>query len=433
MDRESKSSKADVKTSASRSPRKRAPTGARSVELRLADALAQQAATAEILRVMADSSNDVQPVLHAIAEQAARLCRAAFARVFLVDGDMMRPLAQFTEAAELETPVHAMRLSRGSISGRATLDRKTVHVADVVPLLDHEFPDARENAQTAGIRASLAVPLLRHEACHGAIFLWRREPGLFAPDQVALVETFARQAAIAIDNARLFNEVQARNKDLTEALEQQTATSEILRVISGSPTDVQPVFDTIAANALRLCDGVFSGLYRFDGELHSHRGDVEHRYRRRRGVPHRLSLPPEPRRRDAARDPDRASWSHIPDMPRRSGIRLSGVLPSATHYRSVLSVPMLRDGKPARNHHGLRATIPRPFPNAQIELLKTFAEQAVIAIENVRLFTELRCAQPRSHRSARAADGDAATILRVISAVARPTCSRCSTRSRAQR
>ena len=114
---------------------------------------------------MADSSNDVQPVLSAIAEQAARLCRAAFARVFLVDGDIIRPLAQFTEAAELETPVHAMPLSRGSISGRATLDRKAVHVADILPLLDHEFPDARENLESTKFRAALAVPLLRHDTC----------------------------------------------------------------------------------------------------------------------------------------------------------------------------------------------------------------------------------------------------------------------------
>ena len=428
MDRESKSSKADVKTSASRSPRKRAPTGVRSVELRLADALAQQAATAEILRVMADSSNDVQPVLHAIAEQAARLCRAAFARVFLVDGDMMRPLAQFTEAAELETPVHAMRLSRGSISGRATLDRKTVHVADVVPLLDHEFPDARENAQTAGIRASLAVPLLRHEACHGAIFLWRREPGLFAPDQVALVETFARQAAIAIDNARLFNEVQARNKDLTEALEQQTATSEILRVISGSPTDVQPVFDTIAANALRLCDGVFSGLYRFDGDF-IHIGAMSNIDTA--GVAaFRTAYPCRPNRGGATQ---RAILTgqlvHIPDIRDDPEYTYQGVA-EATHYRSVLSVPMLRDGKPLGTITVYR-DVPRPFPNAQIDLLKTFAEQAVIAIENVRLLPSSVHATAISPKPS--SSKPRATTCCASSDAPRPRCSRCSTRSRAQR
>jgi GAF domain-containing protein len=225
----------------------------------MADALAQQAATSEILRVMSTSPTDVQPVLDAVARLAARLCHAPYARVLLAEGDVMRPLAQYSAEGVPTLSMHPVPLDRTSVSGRAALDRATVHHADIVPLVNSEFPGARANARGAGFRAVLAVPLIHEGSAYGALFLWRREPGLFAPDQVALVETFATQAAIAIANVRLFHATQ-------EALEQQTATSEILRVISQSQTDVQPVFDTIAANALRLCDADFSALFRFDGE-----------------------------------------------------------------------------------------------------------------------------------------------------------------------
>ena len=192
----------------------------------------------------------MQPVLDAVAERAALLCEAPLARVLLVDGDVFRAMAWYSLDGTSQARMDPLPLKRTTIVGRAVLERATIHHDDVVPLLETEYPDAL-NARRHGVRAVLAVPLIREGNAYGAILLWRREPGLFRRDQVALVQTFAQQAAIAIDNVRLFHETK-------EALEQQTATSEILRVISRSQTDVQPVFETIAANALRLCDARLS-------------------------------------------------------------------------------------------------------------------------------------------------------------------------------
>src|SRR5207244_7723930 len=164
-----------------------------------------------------------------------QLCEAPFARILLIDGDMLVPTVDhgYTSEGRASPPVAPVPLKRTSITGRTALDRKTIHHADILPLLDTEYPDARYNAKVTGFRAVLSVPLLREDDAYGAIFLYRREPRPFSPSHITLVQTFARQAAIAIDNVRLFNQTK-------EALEQQTAIAEILRVISASPTDVQP-------------------------------------------------------------------------------------------------------------------------------------------------------------------------------------------------
>src|SRR6185503_15840144 len=224
----------------------------------LASALEQQTAISAILRVISSSPTDVLPVLQAVAEHAARLCHSPYARVMVIDGQTLRVGAEY--AVEPLSAGDPVPVRRSSITGRAVVDRATVHYADIRPILADEFPEARDNIARVGCSAVLAVPLLREHGAYGAIFLFRREPGLFSPDQVALVETFARQAAIAIDNVRLFNETK-------EALEQQTAMSEILRVISSSPTDVQPVFDIISERALKLCDAEVSVVARLDGDV----------------------------------------------------------------------------------------------------------------------------------------------------------------------
>ena len=381
MDRQGKAA-AKTGTGAKRPapPRSRArPTAdKRSVEQRLADALAHQAATSEILRVMAASPSDVQPVLSAVGEQAARLCHAPFARIFLAEGDQLRMRAHHSAEGESPLPGFVVPLHRTSISGRAVLDRRTIHHADIVPLLESEFPSARENQKVTGLRAVLAVPLMRDSGAYGALLLWRREPGLFSPDQVALVETFATQAAIAIENVRQFHATQ-------EALEQQTATSEILRVISSSPMDVQPVFDTIAANALRLCDARRAAIFRFDGKL-IHIAAVLNLNPEGDEALRRAYPAPPSRESPTRRAILTASTVHIADVRADPEYRHQDVARVA-NFRSVLSVPMLRDGKPIGTISVYRDVV-NPFADRQVELLKTFADQAVIAVENVRLFRE---------------------------------------------
>ncbi len=226
----------------------------------LQNSLEQQTAISEILRVISSSPTDVQPVMEAVAERAAHLCNAPFARILLIDGDMLRAAAEYTVGPERLPVTGPVPLRRSSIAGRAALDRETLHYADLLPVLDAEFPDVRPNVLRLGARAALAVPLMREGGAYGTIFLFRREPGPFSPDQVALVETFARQAAIAIDNVRLFNETK-------ESLEQQTAISEILRVISSSPGDVKPMLDAVAERALKLCDAEQAGIFLVEGNV----------------------------------------------------------------------------------------------------------------------------------------------------------------------
>ncbi|MFO1317738.1 MAG: GAF domain-containing protein [Burkholderiales bacterium] len=409
MDRETKTARTKAAATPAPARRSRKPTSAptaaadpRTTEERLADALAQQAATAEILRVMAASPADVQPVLQAVAELSARLCRTDSARVLIADGAVLRPLAEYAADGRLH-PAHAVPLSRASLTGRAILDGATVHLADVLPALDTEFPEASANQRNLGFRAVLVVPLIRDGAGIGGIFLWRRTPGLFAPDQVALVETFARQAAIAIANVRQAQATQ-------EALEQQRATAEILRVISRSPTDVQPVFDAIAENAHRLCDAPFCHVFRFDGTLlHfvSSRGLTD-----AGAAAIRAAYPMAPGRGSAvARAIQSGRVEEITDVQADPHYR-HGAFAQIVNFRSVVAVPILRDGVPL-GAIAMSQTKVGALPERQIALLKTFADQAVIAIENVRLFTAL---QARNHDLTEALEQQTATaeILRVI-------------------
>jgi len=269
------------------------------------------------------------------------------------------------------------------------LDGKTVHVHDIVTELDGEFPDSRARQKISGSRTILATPLLREGVSIGSIMIRRTEVRPFSDKQIKLLETFASQAVIAIENVRLFQELQDRNRDLTEALEQQTATSEILRVISSSPTDLQPVFETILANATRLCSTRNAGLYRFDGELlHFAAGH---------------NLPPEMIARQQSNPvrPGRETASRRAALERRT-IHVSDVLAAADFEaygtevirregrRSTLAVPLLKEdtllGVIVTSHYDEV----KPFTDNQIKLIETFADQAVIAIENVRLFDEIQ-------------------------------------------
>jgi signal transduction histidine kinase len=350
----------------------------RTQELR--DSLEQQTAISEILRVISSSPTDVKPVLQAVAERAAHLCDAPFARVFLIDGNELRLMTDHSSKDEpLSQPAKPLPLKRSIPTARAVLDRQTIHHADVLPLLDTEYPDSRELNLAINARAVLAVPLIREGGAYGGIFLFRREPGLFSSAQVALVETFARQAAIAIDNVRLFNET-------TEALEQQTAVAEILRVISSSPTDVQPVLDAIAERAARLCDAAAASMYLTDGSV----------------LRHLASKGPSP-------DPvssvevvpiNRDSISGRALLEGRT-IVVDDMLAAGADYplsleiaqrhaaRTIVVVPLSGEGKPFGTIV-LRRHEVRPFTERELALLQTFGDQAAIALKNVRLFEEIQ-------------------------------------------
>jgi GAF domain-containing protein len=235
----------------------------RNGELRVA--LEQQTATSEVLKVIGRSTLDLQPVFETLAENAVRLCEAERGIIWRFDGRMLRAVAGDNVSAEFRafTDLNPVALGRGSVTGRAGLERRTVHVQDIHA--DREYTSGMGRVEP--IRTVLAIPMLRAGELLGVITVNRHEVRAFSDSQIALLETFADQAAIAIENARLLTELQAKNASLTEALEQQTATSEILRVISSSPTDVQPVFDTIVANAVSLCTARMGAVYRFDGQL----------------------------------------------------------------------------------------------------------------------------------------------------------------------
>ena len=239
----------------------------------LTEALEYQTATAEILEVISGSPTDVSPVLEAVAERSRELCRANASRVWLLAGDRLRAATGYKSAdGGEEGRDESLAVTRTSVIGRAFVDGRSVHVADIVPLLDSEYPGSREMQQRHGFRTVLGVPMRREGVPVGVIGIVRSEPREFLPGEIRLVETFADQAAIAIENVRLVNEtqealrkVEERTSELSEALDYQTAISNVLRVISQSPSDVVPVFDAILESASRLFGNPIAAVFRYDG------------------------------------------------------------------------------------------------------------------------------------------------------------------------
>ncbi len=350
----------------------------------LSAALEQQTATAEILRVISGSPTDLQPVMNAVADSAARLCEATDAHVYQKEGDLLRVVASYgaLPLARMEVPI-----SRQSVIGRAVTDRRPIHVDDLAVAFHDEFTDARRQKEM-GYRTILATPLIREGEPIGAIVIRRTEVRPFSSGQVALLATFADQAVIAIENVRLFKELEARNRDLSEALTQQTATSEILRTIAHSQTDVQPVFDTIVESAARLCRAANAAVFLTDGQMlylpANYGGSPEALAAVRERYPRPLDMETTGGIAIVTR-----SVVHVPDIEEPSAVASMRKAGRVVGFRSAVTVPMLREGEAVG---AINVTRPEPgrFSDGEVALLKTFADQAVIAVENVRLFNELK-------------------------------------------
>jgi len=352
----------------------------------LSEALEQQTVTSEILRVIARSPTDLQPVLDTVAENAARLCDATDAQIFRVENEVIRRVATY---GSLPVPPTGLPISRGRPLGRAIIERQTIHVHDLAAEVQSEFSESKPWQQMSGARTVLVTPLMRAGAPMGVILIRRTEMRPFSDTQIKLLQTFANQAMIAIENVRLFQELEDRNRQLTEALEQQTATGEILRAIARSPTDFQPVLETLTENAVKLCGAQEGSIFKFDGER-CHLGAMYGGVARTKEyltqnpfVPTRGTVVGR-----AALERRIIHIANVLEDPEYTGF-LKLVERGKNHYRTILAVPLLREGVLV-GVLTIRRVEVAPFTDKQVQLVKTFADQAVIAIENVRLFQQIR-------------------------------------------
>jgi GAF domain-containing protein len=371
----------------------------------LSESLEQQTATADVLKVISRSAFDLQTVLNTLAESAARLCSAFDAVILLREGESL-----VFGAHHGPIPVDFVKLpiTRAWTAGRSVVDRKSVHVHDLSAESD-EFPEGRALALRLGHRTILSTPLLREGEAIGSLSLRRTDVRPFTAKQIELAETFADQAVIAIENVRLFDEVQARSRELSESLEQQTATAEVLQVISRSTFDLQTVLDTLVQSAARLCEAEQNVIFLREGNVY--------RIAARYGMPPELEEYAKQHPISPGRDTLtgrvvlESGVIHIPDVLADPEYTY-GAQPLGG-YRAMLGVPLLREGTCIGVMTITRKT-PQPFADKQIELVTTFADQAVIAIENVRLFEEV---QARSRELSESLQQQTATadVLKVIS------------------
>jgi signal transduction histidine kinase len=357
----------------------------------LAHVLDQQAATSEILRLIREVRSDAHPVLDAIAAAALRLLGATSANVLTLDAGLLHVAALAIGDAKARVAVREMfprPPGRDTAAGRAVLTRGAVAIPDVL-----EDPDSLEGASVAEVRSVLGVPVMRAGSPIGAIEVGRAGPGPFSEREVALLQTFADQAVVATESARLLNVAEARSRELADAVDQQQATSEILRLISRSPTEVP--FDKIVAAAKRLCSASAANMFTFDGELlHVAALTMDN---------------PEGEatlRRHFPRPPSRGMAASRAILTRRL-VAIHDTKGDAEYewataekwgFRSVLCIPLMREGTPI-GAIAVGRPNPGPFPESQVALLQTFADQAVIAIENVRLFKELAARTTQFARS----------------------------------
>jgi GAF domain-containing protein/anti-sigma regulatory factor (Ser/Thr protein kinase) len=348
----------------------------------LQESLEYQTATSDVLDVISRSPTDVQPVFAAIAQSAARLCKAELCNVFRFDGRLIHIAASHvpasSEAREINAAQPPIAPGRGSAAARAIATKEVAEVRDVDADPDYQ---RKEFARAAKMGSTMAVPMLQQGVPIGAIAIGTTKKGAFPARQVELLRTFADQAVIAIQNTRLFEEVQARTRELSESLEYQTATAEVLGVLSRSPTDVQPVFEAIAKSAAKLCNAFDAVVLRVDGDLL--RPVAQHGAIPIGNVPlHRATV--------AGRSVIDRRLIHVEDLQAEEAeYPEDRAFAKRLGSRTTLSVPLLRDGLAIGSLQVRRDEV-QPFSDKQITLLQIFADQAVIAIENARLFEEVQ-------------------------------------------
>src|SRR5262249_2521365 len=356
----------------------------------LSEALEQQTATSEVLRVISNSPGELEAVFQAMLANAVRICGANFGNLYLREAEEFRiAAAHNTPPAMIEARRRMpIRTDTKMPVSRVIRTKQTVHIFDMSAeeaYLERD-PLAVAAVELGGVRTLVIVPMLKEQEVIGTITIFRQEVRPFRDKQIELVTNFANQAVIAIENARLLNELRQRTDDLTEALEQQTATSEVLRVISSSPGDLQPIFDIMLANATRICDASYCGLFLCHGDAMRLAAQCQlpqalQDYLRRGD----LYVPPahSPLRRIV----QTKQLLHSPDISAERDITAaSAVLGGA---RAFLGIPMLKETELIGIIVVYRQEV-RPFTDKQIELVQNFAAQAVIAIENTRLLNELR-------------------------------------------
>ena len=369
----------------------------------MTEALEQQTATAEVLKVISRSAFDLQPVFDTLAENAVRLCEAERSVIFRFDGEFLQVAATHNVGPDLREFLDQNPIApgRSSISARSILERRTIHIPDVQA--DSEYNYAVRDAHP--IRTVLAVPMLRGDELVGTITIYKLESKPFTDKQISLVETFSDQAVIAIQNAQLFNETQ-------KSLEQQTAISEVLNVISRSQSALQPVLDIIIKTAARLCQADYAIVWNLDGDVFQLAAvnEIDADF----AAFAKENPPTLDRKTSAGRSVLEKRTIHIPDVLEDTEYHWYGKEGQKVgNFRTRLGVPLLRDGEAFGAITALRATA-RPFSEKEIELVSTFADQAVITIENTRLFEETEEARAAAESANEAKSSFLATMSHEI-------------------